>query len=60
MTTTIFGCTMAISSTRRAMHSGAASVVSATGHLTHSVPYTASGSMSRRLKDFISAVPARP
>ena len=38
ITTTIRGCTIAISSTSRAMHSGAASEVSATGHLTHSVP----------------------
>ena len=38
ITTTILGCTIAISSTRRARHSGAASEVSATGHFTHSVP----------------------
>ena len=38
MTTTSFGWTMAISSTRRATHSGAASAVSVTGHFTHSVP----------------------
>ena len=60
MTTTIRGWTIAISSTSRARHSGAASEVSATGHLTHSVPYTASGSISSRLSDFISAVPERP
>ncbi len=38
MTTTILGCTIAISSTSRATHSGAASEGSATGHFTHSVP----------------------
>ena len=60
MTTTIFGCTIASLSTTRTMHAGSASVGSATGHLTHSVPYTASGSTRRRLSDFISAVPLRP
>ena len=58
--TTIRGCTIAISSTTRAMHSGSASAESASGHFTHSVPYTASGSIARRLSDFISALPARP
>jgi hypothetical protein len=34
--------------------------VSLTGHFTQSVPYTASGSIARRLNAFISAAPARP
>ncbi len=38
MTTTIFGCTIAISSISRARHSGAESEVSATGHLMQIVP----------------------
>ena len=38
MTTTILGWTIAISSISRAMHSGAASEGSATGHFTHRVP----------------------
>ncbi len=60
MMTTIFGWTIANSSTTRTMHAGSASDGSATGHLTHSVPYTASGSMFSRFSDFISAVPLRP
>ena len=60
MTTTILGATMASSSSTRAMHAGSASDASPTGHFTHSVPYTASGSMPSRFSDFISAVPARP
>ena len=35
---TILGWTIAISSINRAVHSGAASIGSATGHFTHSVP----------------------
>ena len=38
MTTTILGWTIANSSISRATHSGAASIGSATGHFTHSVP----------------------
>ncbi len=60
MTTTIRGWTTASSSSTRARHSGADMSVSATGHFTNTVPYTASGSMPRRLKLFISALPARP
>ena len=60
MITTIRGCTIASSSTTRAVHAGSASDVSLTGHLTQSVPYTAKGSIASRLSDFISAVPARP
>ena len=60
ITTTILGCTIASSSSTRALHSGAAMSVSATGHFTNTVPYTASGSMPSRLKLFISALPARP
>ena len=60
ITTTMRGCTMAISSSTRARHSGADRSLSPTGHLTKTVPYTASGSMPRRLKLFMSALPARP
>ena len=60
MTTTILGETIAISSTRRATQPGSAMAGSGTGHLTHSVPYTASGSIESRFSDFISALPARP
>ena len=60
ITTTIRGCTIASSPSSRARHSGAASSVSGTGHFTHSVPYTVSGSIPSRLKLFISAEPARP
>ena len=42
------------------LHSGSAREESARGHFTHSVPYTASGSIERRLSDFISAPPALP
>jgi hypothetical protein len=38
MMTTMRGCTIAISSTSRATHSGADIAVSGTGHFTHSVP----------------------
>ena len=60
ITTMMRGCTTAISSARRATHSSAARSGSLTGHFTHSVPYTVSGSMPSRLKLFISALPARP
>jgi hypothetical protein len=60
ITTTIRGCTMAISSRTRARQAGAESSVSCTGHFTNTVPYTASGSIPRRLKLFMSALPARP
>ena len=60
MTTMILGCTIAISSSTRATHAGSASEESLNGHFTHNVPYTASGSICRRLSDFISAPPARP
>ncbi len=60
ITTTIFGCTIAISSTTRETHAKSASEASLSGHFTHSVPYTASGSIDSRLSDFISAPPARP
>ncbi len=60
ITTTMRGCTMASSSTTRARQAGSAITGSATGHFASRVPYTASGSMPRRLKDFISAVPLRP
>ena len=49
-----------IDPTTRPTQAGSASEGSATGHLTHSVPYTASGSMLSRRSDFIRALPARP
>ena len=60
ITTTIFGCTIAISSTTRAMQAKSASEASLSGHFTHSVPYTASGSICSRFSDFMIAPPARP
>ena len=60
ITTTILGSMIASSSMSRPMHAGSASAGSDTGHFTHSVPYTASGSIPRRLSDFINAPPARP
>ncbi len=38
ITTRIFGCTIASSSTSRPMHAGSASEGSGSGHFTHSVP----------------------
>ena len=60
ITTTIFGCTIAISSMTREMQAKSASEASLSGHFTHSVPYTARGSIERRLSDFMIALPARP
>ena len=60
ITTMILGCTIAISWTTRATQAKSASEASLSGHLTHSVPYTARGSIDRRFSDFISAPPARP
>ena len=60
MTTTILGETIASSSVSRATQLGSARDGSSTGHFTHSVPYTASGSMFKRFSDFISAFPVRP
>ncbi len=60
ITTMIFGATIAISSTTRATQAKSANEASLRGHFTHSVPYTASGSIDSRLSDFISAPPARP
>ena len=60
MTTTILGCTIPTSATTRATHAGSASEGSESGHFTQSVPYTARGSIARRLSDFINAPPALP
>ena len=60
MTTTIRGCTIAISSATRSTHSSDAASGSVSGHLTQSVPKTTIGSIESRLKLFISALPARP
>ena len=60
MTTTIRGCTIAISSATGAMQSSEARSGSVRGHLTQSVPKTTIGSIASRLKLFIRALPARP
>ena len=60
MTTTMRGCTIAISSATRATQASEAWAGSVSGHLTQSVPKTTIGSIARRLKLFISALPARP
>ena len=54
------GCTIASSSSTRPTHAGSAIEASATGHFTHRVPYTASGSIPSRFNDFMSAAPLRP
>ena len=51
---------MLISSTIRSMHESDAASASVSGHFTQSVPKTTIGSIERRLKLFISALPARP
>ena len=60
ITTTIRGCTIAISSATLAMQASDAWVGSVSGHFTQSVPKTTIGSIASRLKLFISALPARP